>query len=673
MTAGGIPLQHGPAERAAWVLLLLLLVLLPLLFLPQTIEVYVVPKAAALWVLAFGAWAALIAGEAARGTLLLPKAPGLRALAGFCLAAAAATALSSTPAISFLGAFMRREGLLSLLAYAAVYMLAVRLALTSQRATRLLQALIVPAVPTGVYAVAQTFGFEFVPELNPAHAAVRAYGFLGNADFLGVYAALLLPVLIVAFLRLDRGWRVYCGVALFATVVALLFSYFRGGWLGAAAGIAVLAPALGARQLRGEARHLVVIGAVVAAAMATSFGLRAVQPRSAETGFARRAASIADVGTGTAATRLEMWPTVLSLVRQKPLLGFGPETFRGRFMPIRREALVQLEGTARWDRPHNALLYLATSTGLVGLAFYLAFFVGVVLFVFRRARSGTVDAIVGAGLAASAVAAFVADLFLFWTPATTPIVFAALGLAVVFSRLNEADSGDLVSAVRTPGIAGLGLVLLSAALFVGVCWAAGASLRGDWYAELGRKAKDRGRRAESVFYYDRAVSSSPWVNDYRWRAALGWEQAGFVRADPEALGVSAGILRDGLSYDPFDEHAYVQLGDVYRYMASRTGRNTTPLARRAYQRALLRDPYSTEARKGLARLLMASKDYAGVLGQALAGLRWESKDRDLLFLAAQAYEQMGDLDRAREYYARVTEADPTYGPALEGLRRVEGR
>jgi len=130
-------------------------VLLPLLFLPQTIEVYVVPKAAALWVLAFGAWAALIAGEAARGTLLLPKAPGLRALAGFCLAATAATTLSSTPAISFLGAFMRREGLLSLLAYAAVYALVVRLALTRQGATRLLQAMILPAVPTGVYAVAR--------------------------------------------------------------------------------------------------------------------------------------------------------------------------------------------------------------------------------------------------------------------------------------------------------------------------------------------------------------------------------------------------------------------------------------------------------------------------------------------------------------------------------------
>jgi len=97
------------------------------------------------------------------------------------------------------------------------------------------------------------------------------------------------------------------------------------------------------------------------------------------------------------------------------------------------------------------------------------------------------------------------------------------------------------------------------------------------------------------------------------------------------------------------------------------------LAWSAYEQALARDPLSVEARKGLARLSLAQKDYRAALRQALEGLESKPDDRDLLFLIAEAYERSGNAAQARRYYYRTLRVDSAYGPAREGVRRTGGR
>lgn len=609
-------------------------------------------------------------GDLARGRLQVPSGPSVTSLTGFCLAAVAATALSQTPFVSLLGAFMRREGLLSLLAYAGIYFLVLRLAASPERVRQGMIALLVPVLPTGAYAVAQTFGFEFVRELNPAHASVRAYGFLGNADFLGVYAAMMLPIAVAAFVRLEGGWRVYAGMAIYADILALLFSYFRGGWLGAAVGLGVLTLLLGAGRLR---QNLVLLGVgslIAATAMATAFGLRSVQPKPAETGFAARAASVTQVQSGTAATRLDIWPRAAGLLAKRPVFGFGPEAFRGQFMPIRGEKLVRLEGAVRWDRPHNALLYLASSVGLLGLGCYLVFFGSVLAAVVKSVRAGSSDAVISAGLVGGAAAAFAADLFLFWSPATTPIVFAALGLAMASARFGSSELGG-IRRIDLPPAASVIATLLVISAAVGVLWVAVSSLRGDYYAELGRRAKASGQSALSTFYYGEAVAASPWVNDYRWRAARGWEQAGFSGANENDLAVAAGILKEGLRYDPFDEQAYVLLGDIYKHEAALSaGETARRMAQVSYEKALRLDPYSPPARAGLARLLFGKGEYKRAIEEARIGLDANPLDKDLLIVAGLAYERTGDIERSRASFLRVLKLDPKNGAAMQALTRL---
>lgn len=655
-------------ERTAWWLLLAVLVLLPLFFLPTTIEVYVVPKAVLLWTMVSAAAAIVVVGDMRRGVLSVPRGPDVRALTAFCIAAAGATALSPNPFVSLFGAFMRREGLLSLLAYALVYVLVVRLAVTQRRVAQGVWALILPVAPMGAYAVAQSFGFEFVRELNPAGAAVRAYGALGNADFLGTYAALMLPVLVIAFLSTRGAKRVYVGLSLFLDVWALLFSYFRGGWLGAVVGMLALAVLLGRSVLRRRLVEFALVLAIIVLAVVSAQALRGLQSGPPEAAFAARAASVTAVGTGTAATRLEIWPRALGLVARRPLLGFGPESFRGQFMPIRGPRIVRLEGTARWDRPHNSLLYLAISVGLVGLACYLVFVCAVAATVVKARRAGIIG--LAPGLIAGALGAFVAEFFIFWSPATTALIFAAMGLAVAAVRAKgfwclPLLEVRLAPVVRVLAIAGAAVAVL------GVGWIGLASLRGDYYADLGRAAATKGLNEQSSRYYDEAVDAAWWINDYRWRAAAGWERAGFMGADAASLARAAQILKAGLRIDPFDEQAYVQLGDTYRHLATLTGERAMAQAAAAYRSALRLDPFSPRAYLGLARTAFGRGDYAKAVAYARRGLRFDATNKDLLSVAGWSYEQLGDVKRARASFRQVLSLDPSYAPARDALQRLK--
>ncbi|RJQ51959.1 MAG: hypothetical protein C4521_11245 [Actinobacteria bacterium] len=653
-------------ERIALRLLLGLVLLLPLAFLPFTIEVFIVPKAVLLWAVTALAGALVLAGDLHRGRVLVPDSFPVRALVGFCLAAAGATIASDVRYVSLLGAFMRREGLLTLLAYALVYVLVVRLIQTRNDVRLALWAFVLPVIPTSVYALAQSFGLELVSEINRSEAAVRAYGAFGNPDLLGVYAALMLPILAAVVIREGGKLRLVAGASIPPLVTALLFSYARSGWVGALFGIGLVIAAASWRPRRVLAAAAVLL--LLAAGLIAALGLRTLQPTPAETPFAERAASIARTGEGSAATRLDIWPRTIGLILRRPLLGFGPESFRGRFMPLRGSRLVKLEGTTRWDRPHNSLLYLAAATGLVGLACFVAFALSAISSSFRAAwmrRDRT--SLLSLGLAAGCVGALVAECFVLWSPATTPLVFAALGLSSASLESGEKSRREPLRC-RVPAVAA---VLLSPAIVACLAfqlWAAYASLAGERYADLGRAAVQRGNQSEATRYYSQATRAAFWINDYRWRAARASQREALANRDPAGLESAERILKLGLAVDPYDEQAYVELGRVYRRLAAlRADTGILRLSEDSYRAALRLDPYSPEAREELSRLLFAGGRYGEALREAGRALRVKPREAALLYLAGSASEKSGNSRLAQAYFRRALRVDPDFAPARAAL------
>jgi O-antigen ligase len=300
--------------------------MLPTLFIPLSVDAYVLPRASiALAGAGLLVAAGTIAGNRSLGALRLP-------LGAAALAALAAAILTTAPAATLAGAYDRYESLPIRLAYLGL--LAGAAWLGERRRT-------VAGFLLGCAAASVEALYQAV-----THALPRADGNVGNANLLGALLAMALLLAIDRAMTAPpaarRGW-----LALGALLAAgLAASTSRSAWLGAVAGLAVLAAFRAPRRLLWLAA---VAGLVAGAAAAPQIAQTPRRARNHDTGEAR----------------LGVWHDSLAVVAHRPALGWGEDAMGlvlGRFQ------------TSDWgpghnfDRAHSMPLDLAATQGVAGLA-----------------------------------------------------------------------------------------------------------------------------------------------------------------------------------------------------------------------------------------------------------------------------------------------------------------
>jgi O-antigen ligase len=298
-------------------------------------------------------------------TLLSARAGRLLAGLLTCqgIAFAAASLLSSNRPLSLYGGSWRRLGLISETGLLLFVLLAAGWLAARQDAVRvLLRAVTASGVLAAGYGIAQYFGWD---PLLPATAyqvgegiftIVRPPGTLGHADY---FAAWLLVVLFLA-LALERveTKRLFKAAALIATgltALAIVLSGTRAAMLGACAGGLVWFFA------RRERKQLQVLtgGVACAAALALLFFSPA--------GLKLRARLHWSLEDARGGARLLLWRDSLALSVDRPVVGFGPETFATEFPRFESQQLAGAYPDFYHESPHNIFLDAFASQGALGL------------------------------------------------------------------------------------------------------------------------------------------------------------------------------------------------------------------------------------------------------------------------------------------------------------------
>lgn len=187
-------------------------------------------------------------------------------------------------------------------------------------------------------ALFQSIGIELTHYVGNGGLPIqtRVYGTLGNPILYGLWSVLVLaPVT-----ALTTG--PYPGIHAPAVIVGLAATWSRAAWIGAAAALAILRPSWR-----------------VLAILALTFVLSVVllNLRHHDEGHITDQTSV----TG----RAQIWTATAHLIEARPWFGYGTGTMALRLpLPEAPRDLVV-------DNPHNELLYVAYSFGLVGLFFYL--------------------------------------------------------------------------------------------------------------------------------------------------------------------------------------------------------------------------------------------------------------------------------------------------------------
>lgn len=359
---------------------------------------------------------------------------------GFLAAAMVATAAAEEPLVSLYPSPLRGEGLLVTAAVLVIGLVASRH--SSMHASSVLTAALLGGSLVGAIAIAQYFSFDVLSRLGftavsfggqmggqsaalpfePEPLLRRAYGTLGQPMFLGGFAAMLLPIGAAFTMRArDRIWWTYAA----ATVLiygGLVASQTRAAWFAAAIGIMLVAWT----RPRSQWRRSVML---VAAAVALTVIMTAAVPEAA---IGRRAATTFDAGDQSLLQRVYIWKHTVRLIAEKPLLGWGFSSLVGNFPDYGSAeylALFGRETVTLIDNPHNEILNVALSTGVLGLLMYLGVWAAVMIGLVRRIRAHWQDDHVSVALGASLITGFLWMQFAWSGLGVANLLWILLGLA----------------------------------------------------------------------------------------------------------------------------------------------------------------------------------------------------------------------------------------------------
>lgn len=363
----------------------------------------------------------------------------------FLLVGVLATVLSANPFKSFFPSTSRGEGLVMYAAYVIIALAAARL--DRRQIGVVVTAVLISGSIIGAIALGQYYGVDvpFRAGFRPVTSAQyyglnvrispglrvpnlfgrRSYGTLGNPIFLGGAMSLLLPVGVALAVQVrGRRWWAYAAASTLC-YGGLVASQTRAAWV-ASAGAAVLLVSLVPKSAA-VYRRLAVLGI----AFATLTAVMIVTGPQAL--LEERAVSILDPGDSSLTARIFMWKHTIPLIMQRPILGWGFSHFLGAFPVGTPEYFRQFGFTINGiDSPHNDLLHVAFSTGLIGLAAYLAVWAVIAASLRRTLRGRGPAALLSAGLIAS-LAAYFMWLQLAWNhigPAQMFWTFAGIAVAL---------------------------------------------------------------------------------------------------------------------------------------------------------------------------------------------------------------------------------------------------
>jgi O-antigen ligase len=648
-----------------------LLVLVPLVFSRHTLEAFEFPKV----LLLLTAAVVLAAGAAAmaleRGLVAGPGA--LRASLGhvvrheplawgvllYVASAALSTAASISPRTSWRGAPESFFGLPTVLAYAVLYFGVRVLCAAPVHARALVHASLVGATGAGLYGLVQFAGLDPVAwtRTHEFLGLARAFGSMGNPNFLGALMAMSLPLSLSLALRswrrAQRGRAALLAASALVSLAALGVSLSRGAWLAGAAGLALWA--LGQVRLAGrpEARRRLLLAA---AAGLLILGVAVARvPRARDVGRAMLARLELNLAPGARERpvgaisleqdpRLALWRAAWSMFRERPLTGVGLDAFQLAFQSRRELAIWEVEGQRTPGKAHNELLHALATQGLPGALALGLIAVGGAL-ALRRAldqQPGERELLVG--IAASLLAFFVQAQFSFTVAGCGTLALALLGLAAGLGRPAPPPPTTAPLATTTPArtlALSLGQAAVAALGLVALWFCVARPLRADYAAQQGVQARAQ-NAGLTLPYFAEAVRLDPGRDLY-------WTH----------LGVAHHDLAQALP-DPASRAA--QLG----------------AAREAFERALALVPINGYTQGGLARVLFELQR----LQPPRASLPdvWAAFERALALDPRNPYWpveagryalQAGDGPRARAWAQRSLDLHPRYGPAACLLHNVD--
>ncbi len=354
------------------------------------------------------------------------------------------------------------------------------------------------------------------------------------------WPAVLLCTLRARSIRTRAVW--YAGLAL--CLAALLLSYSRGGMIAFAGQLVLLMLLFRTSAPRGWMKRASASFAIVLlSALLLSASLNVARTRTfAVESIAAKATFSADEGASSISERRSFWSAALRLTGERPLLGWGPYSFR--FVQPRLQESV----LATSDHPHNVFLKISMERGIPALIVFVVLLSAILLprrslFLPSEPSSGSSERTL-AGIVLVAVAGVLAHNLIDYNLQFVGIAFPlTVFLGLLCGRATKRAEGASRRATEVSIACGLLIIaLLEGRLLV--------------LSSVARHAEAAAETQRALQWYDRAADQWFSRDLHLSRTRLLLEEG---RTDEARAALDL-----GLSENPEDARAWKMLGDMER-------------------------------------------------------------------------------------------------------------
>ncbi len=430
-------------NRVIFICLYFLIAIIPLIINPFALDYWYKPKIDSIYALLIILGMAIVLKvlitkkriKISKNVLFLP-------LSFYGLVSLLTTWHAVDKALSVQGDIFREEGIYTIISYIALTFIFSIIIETEQQLSTLLRGLFIAATIISIYAIIQYLGYNPTKHFIPLFRGIenRAGSTIGNPTFLAKFLVLMLPIVISNFFQAEQIKEKYllftCILILFC---GLLVTFTRASLLSFAGSLTLLAFLLKGRGVLVPKKQFLLI-MVCVLCIIILFERQAIirnqcTKEKASPSLTRKVESLFQ---GELQARLYLWKKAITIIKQKPLFGYGLDNqgiALGRFS---LEYARKFNHTGILDRAHNNYLDIAIAQGIVGLSAYLWVILSFLIWLYKtmQEEQNKKQKITYCGLLAAFCGYFINDFFTFSTVSVSPTCWSLMGLTLAMNRLK---------------------------------------------------------------------------------------------------------------------------------------------------------------------------------------------------------------------------------------------
>lgn len=659
------------SDRIAFYCVAAVMGLMPVLFYPGFIDAFNLPKAVMLRTLVAFALATLAVAAFGRKYMTV-NSRVVWFPAVICFGAVAASCIFSiNPFHSFWGQHMFHiDGMLDVAGFMALFVLCA--GFLSDRSLRILPRMTVAgSIPVVIYGLAQAAVND--PVAWQTAAGARIWASLGNANFLAGYL-ILTSTLAVGFWFNEKGFtRLLAAFAACGGLACLLLSASRSGFIGLTVAVAVFCALL----LQGRRRLITVLlvlllaaGSLVAAVMMNARNTGDIEPISRNATPLHRFAQRIDLSDPSMKARLSYAAAAWRMFSERPVLGFGPDTFTlvwRRYMSV-ADAASTGNRLANPAYAHSEFLNVLATGGIVGASAYGIFWLGLLTAGFRAVAKAAHEhdrhARILAAITAGCAGILAANQFSFHSPASAALVW---GYAAVLVRARGKGLDKNITFGQAPSLLlALVMIVLSAAFTL----QASASWRAESHFPKGLQYEAKGMYDQAIAEYRMAVNINAAEQTYYQNLAKAYltraEKTASVPLRDKDISSAIELYRQHLKLVPQDALSWNGLGIAFLQSGSAA---VIPAAQEAFRHAIVEAPAFLEPHINLGTIAFGEGKADEAFGWYEKARLIEPREPLIYFNMGNMYAQKGNMDKAMKCWYDALDVEPSYRAAQVNIEQ----